>query len=247
MTSTTRLILFTKAPIPGQVKTRLAKDIGPQDAAALHHAFLLDLGTTLQRLHSLDPSLAITLAISGPHDHDAFTTLSTLLPKHSRWTQGEGDLGARLQRAIQRSLIEEQDHACLIIGSDSPTLPLATLQDAIAALRATHQVTIGPACDGGYYLIGTNTYAPTLFDQIEWSSPRVFAQTLRQIRHAALSAHLLPFWYDVDTLQDVELLAAHLLDHLAHQHPDDYIETRRRLVELVQRGALSRSLLSSTR
>jgi rSAM/selenodomain-associated transferase 1 len=109
------------------------------------------------------------------------------------------DLGARIHHAIRRV----QQAGCsyvLTIGTDSPSLPAAYLDQAAAALE-THDLVLGPATDGGYYLIGLKSAPPTeLFTGIDWSTERVLHQTLQRAEQLRMSVHLLPSWYDVDDL-----------------------------------------------
>jgi glycosyltransferase A (GT-A) superfamily protein (DUF2064 family) len=101
----------------------------------------------------------------------------------------------------------------VLVDSDSPTLPIALLEAANDGL-ATHDVTIGPSADGGYYLLGLRAPQPRLFNRIEWSTPRVRAQTVE--RAAGLRMHELPEWYDIDTVEDLARLNADLHDQPPH-------------------------------
>ena len=116
-------------------------------------------------------------------------------------TQEGSDLGARMDHAIRSHL---PGKVC-IIGSDSPSLPVELVRQAFAALDRSDLV-LGPSGDGGYWLVGATRPAPELFSSIAWGTPAVLPETLRRARGAAL----LPFWYDVDDGDDLELLRAHL-------------------------------------
>ena len=99
----------------------------------------------------------------------------------------------------------------VIIGTDSPTLPLSYIRNAFDVLKEI-PVTVGPTFDGGYYLIETfRTGMMTVFDDIEWSTSRVFSQTLARIKMANKQLYILPPWYDVDTPDSLEFLRSHLL------------------------------------
>ena len=111
----------------------------------------------------------------------------------------------------------------MLIGTDSPTLPSHLLSVAHSAL-ATHDVVLGPADDGGYYLIGMNGLHRSLFEVIDWSTERVLSQTLERARSAGLSVFLLPPWYDIDTGGDLARLAS---DPLLRAHTRGAIESRR--------------------
>jgi len=124
-----------------------------------------------------------------------------------RWTlvsQGEGSLGARLWRVCEH-LLHAGFSQLILIGSDSPTLPIEHLERARCALEE-HPVAIGPADDGGYYLLGLATRAPSLFEEIDWSTERVFAQTVAKARAAGLTFERLPAHYDVDVPEDLARL-----------------------------------------
>ena len=114
------------------------------------------------------------------------------------------DLGERLSRCFQNAFAEGAERL-VVLGSDSPTLPLALPDRAFAAL-ATTAVVLGPAQDGGYYLVGASRLVPEMFRGIAWGGPQVLAQSLSALAHAGLTPELLPTWYDVDTMADVEAL-----------------------------------------
>lgn len=128
-----------------------------------------------------------------------------------RWalvSQGGGTLGERLSRVCD-ALFHTGFSAVILIGSDSPTLPTERITRALALLEA-RPVVIGPADDGGYYLLGLATRAPSLFEDIEWSTERVFEQTLAKIRAENLAYEALPSHYDVDVPEDLARLQSEL-------------------------------------
>lgn len=128
-----------------------------------------------------------------------------------RWTlvsQGEGSLGERLSRVCDL-LFHRGFSALVLIGSDSPTLPTERIERARDALDG-RSIVIGPADDGGYYLLGLARRAPSLFEAIDWSTERVFAQTLAKIRAEGLSFEQLPSHYDVDVPDDLARLQSEL-------------------------------------
>src|SRR5437016_380346 len=146
----TSLIVFARAPIEGQVKTRLARTIGDRAACALYVAFLEDVCALAG---SVDARRI--LAVEGPLDHPELTRLALqngmeLLP------QLPGDLGARMQAALEAAL-----PAC-VIGTDAPTLARAQLDEALAQV-GSHDAVIGPSADGGYWLLGLSRPVPELF------------------------------------------------------------------------------------
>lgn len=220
--STATLLFFTKAPRPGEVKTRLASDTGAEAAAHLHAAFVQTLSRMLERSAGMlrredEVNVSLVLArADGRHhplfDEDILARREGGAPVWRELVQQGEDLGERLQRAI--TSLGEGAGKVLIIGSDSPTLDEAMIIDAVKALDE-HDVVIGPSFDGGYYLIGlASATSVSVFDAITWSSAEVLDQTLQRCEEGALSVKLLPFWYDVDTIDDLHFLRTHLLQYL---------------------------------
>lgn len=212
------LVIFARAPVLGEVKTRLGRSIGEPAALALYEAFLDDTCALTQGLGARRV-LAVAGDTSEPH--------LLRLAKSQRLgleEQGEGDLGARLARAVARHV---GAGPVVIIGSDAPTLPRAHLHQALDALME-HDVVIGPARDGGFYLVGARSDVPALFSDVRWSTPAVLATVLERL--AGRSHALLPPWYDVDTEEDLARLRADLAASPATVAP----ATRRALAALHQ-------------
>jgi len=182
----------------GQVKTRLCPPLLPEQALALHRALVED---TLER-HGTDSArnerfLYLSEPLREPSD----------LSIPEGWglrLQSGGDLGERLSGCFQDAFAEGAERL-VVLGSDSPTLPLELPDRAFAAL-ATTAVVLGPARDGGYYLVGASRFVPEMFRGIAWGGPQVLAQSLSALAHAGLAPQLLPTWYDVDTMADIEAL-----------------------------------------
>lgn len=195
---TNRLGIFARVPAPGEVKTRLVPPLSPDSAVELYRAFLGDLFERLVQTKS-----SPTVFYSGNEAGE----LAALMPKP--WplvAQVSGDLGARMVAAFDHLLAKPGDRA-VIIGSDSPDLPLMYLKRAFQRLKH-RDVVLGPAMDGGYYLIGLRARAPKLFEKIAWGESTVFAQTTGVIAREGLSLSLLPPWYDVDDSRSLDLLRA---------------------------------------
>lgn len=192
-----RLMIFAKAPEPGRVKTRLAPALGEAGAAALHAAFVRDVVARHRR-----PDRRLTVWRAGDLEDPLWAELDARLE-----TQRGADLGARMRAAFTAELAG--DARVVILGTDSPTLPPALVDEAFAALERVPAV-LGPACDGGYYLLGLRGGPPPIFEDIAWGTESVLVETLRCIRRVGMGCHLLPFWYDVDRPADLELLRAHL-------------------------------------
>lgn len=194
-----RLLVFTRYPDPGTTKTRMIPALGPEGAARLQRDMTAHT-LAIARRWSRDADGEIVVRFSGGTPalmRDMFGDDLVYLP------QGEGDLGERLKRAI-KSEADRDAQAIVAIGCDCPFLDKAILNQAFAALHS-HDVTIGPASDGGYYLIGTRHPQPSLFENISWGSEYVLAQTLDAARVLGLELAQLVTLSDVDTPQDLTL------------------------------------------
>lgn len=201
-TPTTRVLgVFAKRPAPGRVKTRLAADTSPEWAARVASAFLLD---TLARLADFDARRVLAYA---PDDAAAyFTPLAgdRFVPA----PQGGGDLGQRMAAFFQSEL-RAGVASVVLLGTDSPTLPITYVDQAFRELERA-DVVLGPATDGGYYLVGCARRLPPIFEGVTWGSPRVLAETVARLAAPDWTLALLPPWYDVDTLNDWWVLRGHL-------------------------------------
>jgi rSAM/selenodomain-associated transferase 1 len=191
--------LFAKWPAAGAVKTRLGGD--PAWGARVARAFLAD---TLARLAHIPARRLLAFAPAGAAADFAALAAGAfdLVP------QGEGDLGRRMGRFV-RDRLAEGARAVVLVGADSPTLPPEYVERAFASLQ-TADVVLGPAADGGYYLLGCGPRLPPVFDGIAWGTPSVLGQTVARLENPAWRLALLPPWYDVDTPADWSLLCGHL-------------------------------------
>ncbi len=194
--------MFAKYWTPGAVKTRLAVDIGDVAASRIYRGFVVAL---LQRLGELGDRniLAVT-----PADR-----LGEFAGMASGWTIGpqtDGDLGERMRDYFDRSLANGAT-AVVLLGSDSPNVPRAYINEALGQLDV-HDLVLGPTPDGGYYLIGARRASPDLFAGVQWSSPQVFRQTAANAERAGLKLGVLPEWYDVDDAEDLRRLLSELAD-----------------------------------
>jgi rSAM/selenodomain-associated transferase 1 len=199
MTATARTLgVLAKRPIPGAVKTRLAAETSAAWAARVAEAFLLD---ALERLAHIDAHRV--LAYTPRDSEDYFADLVN--GRYALTPQPEGDLGRRL---AQLSEVASSAAGVVLVGTDSPTLPPEFVERAFAELRRC-DVVLGPATDGGYYLIGCVRPMPTLFEGVAWGGSEVLRQTVARLPEGCRLA-LLPPWYDVDTLADWHALRGHL-------------------------------------
>ncbi len=185
------IYLFAKEPLPGLVKTRLSPQLEPRQAARCQRAFISDLVERVGRVPGVELVLAATPDYAAPW----LATLSRRTGTPLVW-QGEGDLGARMARTLAAAC--RKNRTGVILGADIPDLPLAWVSEALAALSGPGTV-IGPAADGGYYLIGCCGEVPPVFRlEAAWGGPGVFEETLARLHEMGQRVHVLPRWEDVD-------------------------------------------------
>lgn len=193
-----RLIVMVKYPEPGAVKTRLIPALGARRACDVHCALVRHTLVEVKLFAELSGTAVEVCTAGAPDDESARAWLG------DRWTlraQGGGDLGARLERAMAVAFTEGAG-AVVVIGTDCPQLTTDHLVAAFAAMKTT-DVVLGPATDGGYYLIGARRPAPALFHNIAWGTAAVLAQTLAAAQVSRLTHQLLPPLADVDFPADL--------------------------------------------
>ncbi len=186
------LIIFIKNPILGKVKTRLAADIGDESALVIYQRLLT-------RTYEITKTLGFTKWIFYSHH----------IEKNDIWKAGyekklqEGaDLGERMANAFQQGF-NEKFHRICIIGSDCFELDTTTLNRAFDDLR-NHDFVIGPANDGGYYLLGMKAFHRDIFQNKDWSTERILPQTIDDIRNAGKTYYSLPVFNDIDNVEDLK-------------------------------------------
>jgi rSAM/selenodomain-associated transferase 1 len=184
------ICIFAKPAVAGQVKTRLGAALGADVAVQLARAFLED---TLDSVRGLTWAQA-ALATTAPVD----ASVPVLL-------QGEGDLGARIENVLRLAL--RLAPVAMAIGADAPALPSCLLESARVALQDA-DVAIGPADDGGFYLLALRRCPEGLLRDLPWSSADTLRATLERLRTFGLRAWVLEPWFDVDRLEDLERLRA---------------------------------------
>jgi rSAM/selenodomain-associated transferase 1 len=193
--------LFAKQPTPGQVKTRLAAQTSPQWAARVAETFLKDIVARLGNF-AAQRVLAYAPAQAESYFADLVQGRFNLIP------QAEGDLGQRMETFLAAHL-KEGAQSVVLVGADSPTIPLAFIEQAFEELTQADLV-LGPATDGGYYLLGCAGAVPPIFQAIAWGQPTVLRETIAQLTGSSVRLKLLSPWYDVDTLDDWRMLQGHL-------------------------------------
>lgn len=188
-----------RCPVAGRVKTRLSPPLSPEQACDLYRAFLADLGRRLERPNKY----SVTVFYEGGEPE----CLDGLVPARATLEPQRGAaLGERLVSAFDHLLSADAlSGPAVVIGSDSPDLPLSTLKRAFRKLKH-HDVALGPAADGGYYLVGLRQPQPALFDGISWGTDSVLAQTLAAVEREGLTLATLPLWYDVDSAAGLRAL-----------------------------------------
>ncbi len=189
------LVVFAKAPRPGTVKTRLAADVGEAEAARIYRALGRGVVDGVR-----DGPWRTVVAFSPP---DAREEVAAWLdPGELDFDpQTSGDLGLRMDAALTAELGRGADRVCLV-GTDAPGVDAGVVREAFRALAAA-DVVLGPARDGGYYLVGLKRPTPGLFQDIPWSTPEVLERTLERARELDLHVRLLRPLADVDRLPDV--------------------------------------------
>lgn len=196
------LLTVAKRPAPGRTKTRLAPPLTPEQASALYECLLRDTLDLMRRVPDVQPAIAFL-----PAEERAY--FAALAPDFALVLQEGDDLGARLDNALTRALAGGCQRA-VIMNSDGPTLPLDCLTGAFDKLANGADVVLGPADDGGYYLIGLRRPAPRLLREVRMSTPHVLADTLAIAAQERLHVEMLPLWYDVDDAASLARLQADL-------------------------------------
>jgi len=209
-TAETCAILFARNPVPGSVKTRLQTHLSAEQAAAVYTAFLRDTVDLLSRSCAARRVVAVA-------DADGLEPLRARLDPTGDHgldfvLQQGMDLGLRLEHALSGAF-DAGARRAVILGTDSPSMPAATIDDALELLTDS-DVVLGPSVDGGYYLVGVRddaieAAAPALFRQIEWGTGAVLEQTVGALA-PSISLALLAPWYDVDHPREAAFLRSHL-------------------------------------
>lgn len=191
---------MAKVPVAGEVKTRLCPPLSLAQAAELARCLLADRVEQLAAMPTADRLVAF-----WPPEREA--DLRGLVPPGLRLVpQCGADLGARMDRLLS-DLLAEGYAGAIVVGTDTPTVPTAYLEQACAALRSgAADLVLGPAEDGGYYLIGLAAPAPELFVEVPWGEATVYARTLARARMGGRRITILPPWFDVDHPADLARL-----------------------------------------
>ncbi len=194
------LCCMVRAPEPGSVKTRLTPPLTPIQASGLYRCFVKDTLRRVGSIRGLDTYIAYTPPDGRMKIYELISQGMFLTPQKGR------TLGDRLYNVFSYLFGRGYSGVC-VIGSDSPDLPLEYIEESIRLIRCGDgRVVLGPARDGGYYLVSMNLLTPVPFEGIPWSTERVLDETIKKVKRAGLGLRLLEPWYDIDSAEDLYLL-----------------------------------------
>ena len=203
---TVAIAIMCKTPTAGASKTRLSPPLRPEECAVLSGCFIADLSNTIGAMAS-DGDIA-PYAVYTPSGSEE--QLKQFLPKNTSLVlQVQGDFGVRLLQGI-KDLLDAGHAGVILVNSDSPTLPREILRQAADAVLRGDNVTLSPALDGGYTLIGLSRTHIRLFEDIPWSTSDVYRLTLERAREINLPVEVVPGWYDVDDASSLQMLEEEL-------------------------------------
>ena len=192
------IIIFTRFPVPGLTKTRLIPALGPEGACRLHRELTERIVDQVRQLNKIYP-LTIEIHFSGGNQEQMAGWLGR---DYEYVIQQQGNLGTRMRLAFEKGF-RQGWRRVVLIGSDLPDLTSAIIREAFKRL-AVHDLVLGPAQDGGYYLIGLNTCRPELFSYpMVWGSEEVLKNTLKTADRLGLKTALLVRLRDVDRPEDL--------------------------------------------
>ena len=200
MTRTDALILLAKAPIPGQVKTRLCPPLTGKEAASLYACLLEDTAAEMARLRRVHLYLFFSPPGSeGFFRRDPFSVFEPI-------PQSGGNLGERMANAF-RTAFGRGFARAVLVGADCPVLSAPLVRAAFRELSSSAGAVFGPSDDGGFYLIALSSNVPSLFRGVDWGTASVLSEVSLRCRAAGIPYALLPPGFDIDTVDDVTALA----------------------------------------
>ena len=194
--------IMCKTPTAGASKTRLSPPLSSAECAEISACFITDLANTIDQISRTGD--VVPYAVYTPQGSEE--ALRRLLPESFRLVlQCDGDFGQRLLQGTI-DLLDAGHSGAILVNSDSPTLPAAVLQQAVDAVGDGDNVTLSPAVDGGYTLIGLSKPHVHLFEDIPWSTSEVYRLTLQRAQEISLTAQIVHGWYDVDDKHSLQML-----------------------------------------
>lgn len=196
------IIIMTKVPLAGNVKTRLQPFLSPDECAALAEAFLRDAARKAAAICE-----TVVVAFYPPREIEE---LRRILPGRFVFAAQNGDdLGARMFNAFEFAFRQNSD-SIVMIGTDSPTFSPVCIEQAFEFLETDADAVLGATADGGFYLIGLRVLRKEIFNDVCWSSPQTFRQTRENIANLNLNLREITDWYDVDEPADLKRLQSEL-------------------------------------
>ncbi|MFI5305473.1 MAG: TIGR04282 family arsenosugar biosynthesis glycosyltransferase, partial [Nitrospiria bacterium] len=202
MSNQVALIIFAKKLLPGQVKTRLQPQVSPEIALNIYRKFVEE---TLEKVKVIR-DVTIWLGCFPDYNDPWLLSLSNSF-RIQLFKQEGKDLGERMEHAFNM-LTRKKYKRKVIIGTDSPHLPLHFIRSAFESLKKI-PVVIGPSRDGGYYLLGISGQPPSVFRGISWSTDSVLKSTMLRLKEKQIPFKLLPEWYDIDRFEELNSLYAY--------------------------------------
>jgi rSAM/selenodomain-associated transferase 1 len=194
--TTSKLIVFTKAPVPGTVKTRLQPTVSAEDAAILQAFFIQQTLSIIADMQEVDVELCCFPEVTHPFFLQCAQQYGIAITPQ----QGE-DIGERMANAIQEALATYRQ--VVVIGTDCPELTVDYLNEAFLRLVQGSKIVLGPAIDGGYVLLGLQCFSASLFTNINWGSDQVLLQTRTKLRELGWQWDELQQLRDIDTPDDL--------------------------------------------
>lgn len=188
-----------KLPVAGQVKTRLTPRLGEIGAARLYRCFIQDTFSRISALNGIDIIAAVTPKNMAAKVKKIVPPDITIIPQRGK------DLGERLHNIFLQLFFVGYKKVA-IIGTDSPDLPIEYIKKSFSLLKGKTELVLGPAEDGGYYLVAMSRECKEIFKDIPWSTDTVFKKTMEKAQRAGLKPAILPEWYDVDDIDSLKVL-----------------------------------------
>ena len=221
------VLLFVRYPEKGRVKTRLETHLDQDKILHLYRYFVEDVLSAIKK-----SGFSVTICYLPPEREREIK--AWLGPASAYAPQTGADLGQRMGNAFMQAFTRTTSPAdqALLIGSDFPDLDSGILDQAFDSL-SQNDMTLGPAVDGGYYLIGFNrlSFIKEVFDNVSWGTGQVFPETMQKVDQAGLKVHVLPEWQDIDTFEDLELFYRR-----AHENGLEHLETVQYLQTIFSRN-----------
>ncbi len=194
------VILFARDPVLGKVKTRLSPFLKDETILELYTCFLFDSLNKIRQIENAD----LFVGVSPSSESGFFSAMPETGIR--LFIQNGNDLGDKMRQAIQDRFAEGYEKV-VVIGSDSPSLPVAYIK---RALGSDKRLVLGPSTDGGYYLIGMHGEMVEVFDGVSWGTENVLQETCERLVGSGAELELLPVWYDIDSPEDLKFFKTHL-------------------------------------